>query len=259
MQIDKHNPEDQKHCIQLNAVSFAYDNEAVLEDISFNISQGDYLGIIGPNGGGKTTLLKIILGLLKPTSGSVRVFGQDIYNLKSERAHIGYVPQRSSQIDTNFPATVGEIVASGRTARLGLFGSLQQEDKDAIARALEITEMAKHRNTLINSLSGGQRQRVFIARALAGDPQVLILDEPTVGVDIASQEQFFKFLADLHSKHGLTILLVSHDIDVVAKEVHTLLAINKKVVLSGPAEELVSKNYLEELYGKNINFTIHNH
>jgi zinc transport system ATP-binding protein len=259
MQIDKHDPKDQQHCIEVKGVSFAYGNELILEDISFTIPRGDYLGLIGPNGGGKTTLLKIILGLLKPATGSVKVFGQDVYQLKEERAHIGYVPQRSSQIDINFPATVQEIVTSGRTARLGIFGQLKQVDHEAIERALQITEMSKYRNTLINSLSGGQRQRVFIARALAGDPQVLILDEPTVGVDISSQEQFFAFLADLNHKYGLTIILVSHDIDIVTKEVHTLLALNKKVIIQGQAKDLLTQNYLEQLYGKSINFTFHGH
>lgn len=259
MQIEKHDPKDQDNCIEISNVNFNYGKEPILEDVSFCIARGDYLGIIGPNGGGKTTLLKIILGLIKPDSGTVKVFGQDIYKLKKERAHIGYVPQRSSQIDTNFPATVYEIVESGRTALNGILGSLKQADKDAIENALKITEMGQYRNALINSLSGGQRQRVFIARALAGEPQILILDEPTVGVDIPSQEQFFKFLADLNHKYGLTIILVSHDIDVITKEVHSLLALNKKVIIQGKAKDLLTEDHLTKLYGTGINFTHHGH
>jgi zinc transport system ATP-binding protein len=259
MQIEKHNPSDQAHCIKVENVSFAYGNELILEDINFEVLRGDYLGIIGPNGGGKTTLLKIMLGLLKPTTGRVKVFGQDVYRLKGERPHIGYVPQRSSQLDTNFPATVWEIVSSGRTARAGLFNALDKKDHEAIERALQITGMDKYRDTLINSLSGGERQRAFIARALAGEPQIIMLDEPTVGVDISSQEQFYTFLADLNHKYGLTVILVSHDIDVVNNEVHTLLCVNRKVICYGPAKDLMNENYFEKLYGKKINFTFHGH
>jgi zinc transport system ATP-binding protein len=260
MQIEQHNPADQQHCITVDNVSFGYKRgDPVLEDISFSINRGDYLGIIGPNGGGKTTLLKLMLGLLEPTQGKVSVFGQDVYRLKGERAHIGYVPQRSSQIDINFPATVSEIVASGRTARVGLFSRFGAADRAAIERALDITGMVKYRDTLINSLSGGERQRAFIARALAGEPQVLFLDEPTAGVDVASQEQFYGFLAELNHKHGLTIVLVSHDIDVVNNEVHTLLCVNRKVICFGPAKDLLNERYFEQLYGKQAKFTFHGH
>jgi len=259
VQIEQHNPADREHCVKVSNVSFAYGNEPVLEDISFEVKRGDYLGIIGPNGGGKTTLLKIILGLLKPQSGRVSVFGQDVYQLKGERAHIGYVPQRASQVDANFPATVREVVASGRTARVGLFRRFSREDNQAIDRALELAGMAKYRDTLINALSGGERQRAFIARALAGESQIIILDEPTVGVDVTAQEQFYAFLADLNHKYGLTVILVSHDIDVVNNEVHTLLCVNRKMICYGPAKDLLNQNYFEQLYGKKINFTFHGH
>ena len=259
MQLEQHSPDDQAHCIDLTDVSFSYGREDVLQHITFSIERGDYVGMIGPNGGGKTTLLKMILGLLRPTHGRVRVFGQDVYRLSYERAHIGYVPQRASQLDSTFPASVEEVVASGRTARLGIFHVARSNDQKAIARALDITGLTSYRQRLIGELSGGERQRVYIARALAGEPQVLILDEPTVGVDLTSQDQFFSFLSDLNKQHGLTILLVSHDIDSVRKEVKTLLCINRELICAGPAATLITHEYLERLYGKNIHLAAHGH
>lgn len=259
MQIEKHSYADKKQCIEVKGVNFNYGHELVLKDVTFSVKKGEYFGIIGPNGGGKTTLLKVILGLLKPSSGEVRVFGHDIHTLKEERSHIGYVPQRSSQIDVNFPATVEEIVRTGRTAGRGFFHKFTKADRDAINHALDITDILPYRDHLVDSLSGGQRQRVFIARALAGEPDVIILDEPTVGVDIASGQQFFGFLADLNKTYGLTVILVSHDIDVIAKEVQSLLCINHKVICIGPSNELLNNNYLEQLYGKNVHFTYHGH
>jgi zinc transport system ATP-binding protein len=162
-------------------------------------------------------------------------------------------------MDSGFPATVEEIVASGRTARVGLLHSLDSADFAAITGALAITDMEHHRQTLLNNLSGGQRQRVFIARALAGQPQILVLDEPTVGVDATAQEQFYVFLSELNKKHGLTIVLVSHDIDVVSQEVRSLVCINGTVVCSGPAKDLLTPEYLQKLYGKNVNPAFHGH
>ena len=149
--------------------------------------------MIGPNGGGKTTLLRIILGLLKPDSGEVRILGMRVDEVK-ERYRIGYIPQKVTQAEFYFPASVEEIVMSGRTARAGLFKRYHQVDNQAITQAMEIAEITEYKSRLIGSLSGGERQRVFIARALAGEPEVLILDEPVVGVDIVSQEKFFDFL-----------------------------------------------------------------
>lgn len=259
MHVEAHNPSDRELCIVVDNVSFDYGAEPILVNVSFVVHRGDYIGVIGPNGGGKTTLLKLMLGLLRPTTGSVKVFGEDVYRLKGERAHIGYVPQRASQIDTNFPATVEEIVASGRTAQVGLFRRFTKTDRLAIDQAIAITDIGRYRSSPISRLSGGERQRVFIARALAGEPEVIILDEPSVGVDVPSQEQFYDFLATLNHQHGLTIVLVSHDIDIVTSEVHSLLCINRKVVCQGPAKDLLKEKDIEELYGRKTHFTFHGH
>ncbi len=249
---------DLKPCIEVKNLNFKYGENQVLQNISFAVQNGEYLGIIGPNGGGKTTLLKIILGLLKPTSGKIFILGKDSNQCK-EKASIGYVPQRSTQGDFSFPATVEEVVKSGRTPRIGTFKKFQISDYAAVAKAMEITGVTKNKNRLIGSLSGGERQKVFIARALAGDPKILVLDEPTVAVDIGAQEKFYNFLSDLNKKLKLTILFVSHDIDVVAKEVDSVLCLNKTVVCHGSPRDFIKEEYLEKLYGRKVKSMLHEH
>lgn len=235
--------------IELDNVSFSYGTAEVLENLSFTIRKGEYLGIIGPNGGGKTTLIKIILGLLHPTEGRVALFGKDRHDFK-EKYRIGYVPQRVTQLDRTFPATVLEVVRTGRTARLGFFERFTKKDNDAVEHAMDISGIAKYRNTLVGNLSGGERQRVFIARALASEPDVLILDEPTVGVDIGAQKTFYDFLSTLNREQHLTILFVSHDVDTVAQETKTVLCLNHNLVCHGLPHNLLDEHILERLYGK---------
>ncbi len=231
-------------------MSFKYNDTPVLESISFTVYKGEYLGIIGPNGGGKTTLLRIILGLLHPTEGRVALFGKDHHDFK-ERYRIGYVPQRSTQAEKGFPATVFEVVRSGRVPRLGFFLGFKKKDIEAVENAMEISGIARYRDTPIDKLSGGERQRVFIARALAGEPDVLILDEPTIGVDIGAQKTFYEFLAVLNRDHNLTIIFVSHDVDAISKEVKTVLCLNHNLVCHGFPEDLVNEHILKRLYGEN--------
>ncbi|MFA5997402.1 MAG: metal ABC transporter ATP-binding protein [Candidatus Paceibacterota bacterium] len=244
--------------IELNNVSFSYDHNPVLENLSFTIRKGEYLGIIGPNGGGKTTLIKVILGLLHPTEGSIMLFGKDFHDF-NDKHRIGYVPQRVTQNDREFPATVFEVVRTGRIARLGFFQRFTKKDNEAVEHAMEIAGIAKYRDTLIGNLSGGERQRVFIARALASEPDVLILDEPTVGVDIGAQKIFYDFLADLNKKHNLTILFISHDVDAVSQETNTVLCLNKTMVCHGLPHDLLNEHILESLYGKHSQMVSHNH
>ncbi|MEK7528372.1 MAG: metal ABC transporter ATP-binding protein [Patescibacteria group bacterium] len=228
---------DKKPIISVRDVNVIYGDQKVLDGISFDVMEGDYLGIIGPNGGGKTTLLRVILGLLKPDSGSVEI----------NAGRIGYVPQRISQREMNFPATVEEVVRSG-----GRYGV-------AADQAMEMTDIVSLKKRIIGELSGGQRQRVFIARALALQPDVLILDEPAVGVDIASQEKFYEFVAELNKKHKLTILFVSHDIDVVAHEATAVLCLNNTLICHTTPEEAITTDYLEKIYGRKVKFILHGH
>ena len=243
--------------IKLENVSFSYDSVPVIEDLTFTVRKGEYLGIIGPNGGGKTTLIKIILGLLHPTNGVITLFGKDRHDFK-EKHRIGYVPQRITQADKNFPATVFEVVRTGRIARLGFFEKFTKKDIEVVEHAMEISGIARYRDSLIGNLSGGERQRVFIARALASEPDVLILDEPTVGVDIGAQKTFYDFLASLNRDHHLTIIFISHDIDAVSQETKTVLCLNHNLVCHGLPHDLLNEHILNRLYGRHSRIVSHN-
>jgi zinc transport system ATP-binding protein len=253
MQVKENN-----NCIEIENLSFSYNSHSVLENVSFAIKSGEYLGVIGPNGGGKTTLIKIILGLLRPKRGTVKIFGTDVKEFK-EKSLVGYVPQRVSQEISQFPATVEEVVKSGRTARVGILKRFRKDDFAAVENAMKVADVAKYKTKLLSELSGGERQRVFIARALAGEPKILILDEPSVGVDLSAQEKFYTFIEELNQDRGLTIIFVSHDIDVVAHEVKSLLCLNKNLVCHGAPREFLKEEYLEKLYGKEVKFILHGH
>ncbi|NCO65349.1 MAG: zinc ABC transporter ATP-binding protein [Candidatus Aquicultor secundus] len=239
--------------IELDDISFKYNGEPALSGISFTVEAGEYDGIIGPNGSGKTTLLRIILGLLTPSSGRVRLFGKNIREFQ-DWPRIGYLPQRATQADVRFPVTVSEVVGQGRIAKAGLFRRFTASDAAAIQRAMELADILPLKDRVIADLSGGERQRVFIARALASEPDVLLLDEPVTGVDVASQGKFYRFLKKLNTEHGLTILFVSHDIEVLAHEATRLICINRRLVCAGPASLVFgeNRNLLKELYGENV-------
>lgn len=243
--------------IELTNVTFRYRQDIVLEHLNFSITQGDYVGIIGPNGSGKTTLLKIMLGLLEPDNGEVKLFGKPLSN-KALR-DVAYIPQRIDQGEIDFPATVREIVQSGKTSQLGVLGRMNKKQQDAVQKALKTANIAKLSDRRLSDLSGGQRQRVMIARALAFNPKILILDEPTVGVDVRSQEEFYTFIHKLNKEHGLTIILVTHEIDVVANEVSHLLCVNRTITYHGTPTKFVKGDYLTKLYGKNVKMILHDH
>jgi zinc transport system ATP-binding protein len=234
--------------VNVRNVTFGYGAEPIVRSVNLAIAPGEFLGLIGPNGGGKTTLLKVILGLLKPQSGEVSLFGQPLSGF-TEWFRVGYVPQRPMYVDTHFPVTVKEVVSLGRVARAGLWRRLGAEDDAAIDQALEVVEMGQAKDKLITSLSGGQQQRVSIARALASEPQLLVLDEPTTGVDIESQDRFFKLLADLKNR-GLSILMASHEIALLAGEVTRLACINSALVYDGDPKKFMRKENLMKIYGK---------
>ncbi len=232
--------------IELDNVSFKAGRHLILDNVSFRVEKGDYMGIIGPNGGGKTTLIKIILDLIKPTDGKVT------RNWKG----CGYVPQRAAERAENFPATVEEVVWSGR--RIGKRMRPDKNDVTAVEKALEVSGMTEYKKRLIGHLSGGERQKTFIARALAGEPEVIILDEPSAGVDVASQGKLYSFLEELNKK-GITILFISHDLDVVANEAKNILCINKTATCFGTPQDALSEEKMEKLYGRKIKFFSHDH
>ncbi len=226
-----------KNIIEVSGVSFSYDaQEEALKNITLAIHEGDYLGLLGPNGAGKTTLLKIILGLLKPSSGSVKLFGQDIREF-NQWSKIGYVPQKATNFDPHFPCSVKEVVMMGRYAKRGLFHFINAEDRRVVKKALQTVDMWEYRDRLIGALSGGQQQRIFIARALVTEPKVILLDEPTTGIDLETREQFYELLKKLNKESGLTLVLVSHDLDLVSHQVMHIAYIERILTYFGPPEK----------------------
>jgi len=248
-----------KSIIELYHVSFSYGkNEYAVKNISFNIHRGDYLGIIGPNGGGKTTILKIMLGLLRPDTGSVRLFGTEIGKFRDWHK-IGYVPQKATAFDPRFPLTVKEVVLMGTHARRGIFRFSTKRDEAVVEQALNEVDMLAYKDRHIGELSGGQQQRVFIARALAGEPEVIFLDEPTVGVDAKTQEQFYGLLKHVNRKLDLTLVLVTHELDVVAREATEVACINCNLTCYATPKDLLKDAKIEHLYGGNLKYLFHDH
>ncbi len=239
-------------------MSFRYGSQEVLTDIGFTIGCGEYVGVVGPNGGGKSTLIKLLIGVLEPSAGTVRVYGQAPRTAR-KGGRIGYVPQRVTQQEVAFPATVEEIVRSGRTPRARWGGRFTKEDEAAVEEALSIAEIGHLRSRQIGGLSGGERQRAFIARALAGEPHVLILDEPTTGVDPGARDRFHAFLRDLRASRGLTILYISHDVDVMAAEASSILCVDQRLLCHVPAKDFARDATLKALYGEGVTRIHHHH
>lgn len=235
--------------VELSNVCFDYSAERVLDDVSLIIRRGDFLGIIGPNGSGKTTLLRVILGLLRPTGGHVA----------RQWHRIGYVAQKAVAFETRFPASVLEVVLSGRCGRAGLATRFGARDVEAALTALDTVGMAAYRDRLIGRLSSGQQQRIFIARALASQPDLLLLDEPTVGVDVDAQEQFYSLLRRLNRDLDTTLVLVSHDIAVIAAEVTQLACLNRRLVFHGSPEEATRSGALAQMYRADSLLVAHRH
>lgn len=245
--------------VQVQNLSYAYEQEAVLDRVNLTVQRGEYLGLIGPNGSGKTTLLKLILGLIKsPAPEAVHLFGQPIESFR-EWWRIGYVSQKAASFNTGFPATVGEVVYTGRASRRGLLQRYDAEDRQAVHEALDRVGMLEFKDRLIGRLSGGQQQRVFIARALVSKPFLLILDEPTVGVDVRAEGQFYSLIRDLRRQMDLTVILVSHDIGAVAHEVTSLACLNRKLFYHGSPAEFGTEEQLCELYGHHVRGVHHHH
>ena len=229
-----------KDVIQLINISVQFHNVPVLEDVTLSIKNNDFLGIIGPNGGGKTTLLKVILGLITPNAGKVLVMDKlPLYG----RKHIGYIPQHNL-FDPDFPINVWEVVMMGRYSRRGLIRRYTEEDVEMTRQALGKVEMLKHSNKQISQLSGGEQQRVFIARALVAEPQILLLDEPTASIDAVSQTEFYEILRDLKQK--MAIVLVSHDIGAVSVYVDKIACLNRQLFYNGSKD--ISSEILESVY-----------
>lgn len=242
----------------VNSLNFERQGNLVLKGVTFRILPGEYCAIIGPNGGGKTTLIRLLLGLEKPTSGEIKLFGT-LQNRFKDWNRIGYVPQRSALIDSTFPATVREVVGMGRYARRGILGFESSEDKAAITEAMELMGVSDLSARLIGNLSGGQRQRVMIARALASNPDVLIVDEPNTGVDVESQHRFYELLRTLNRTKKMSILFITHDIGVIAEDITRVLFVNQTLLVSQNPAEMNRCDEMSRLYGVPAHVVCHNH
>ncbi len=216
--------------IEISNLYFSYDVQPVLEDVNLSVPRGAFLALIGPNGGGKTTLVKIILGLLKPVNGEVRVLGKSPHEVTG---HLGYVPQ-NTQFNRDFPISVLDVVLMGRLARRSIFKRYTGEDARVALEALERVGMADFARSPVGDLSGGQRQRVFIARAIASEPEILFLDEPTSGVDVEWQGNVYRILKELNDH--VTIVAVSHDTGVLSSYVKSVACVNRNLFYHDAAE-----------------------
>jgi zinc transport system ATP-binding protein len=222
--------------LELEAVDFAYvRGRPVLTDVNLRVDEGEFVAIAGPNGGGKTTLLRLALGLEQPTAGRVLLFGEPAASFH-DRARIGYLAQRT-RIGTHAPATVREVVEAGR-APLRPFGRLHHDDRTAVAEAIERVGLADRAKRPLRELSGGQQQRAYIAKALAARPSLLVLDEPTTGVDVGAQSALADLLEELRSELGVTILYVSHEFGAVEHVVQRLVLVRERIVFDGPPGNL---------------------
>lgn len=225
--------------LRADAVSFAYNHEPVLDCVTLEVGQGEFVALAGANGSGKSTLMRIVLGLLPATQGTVEVFGRPPRQLR-ERWRIGYVPQRPTMIDL-LPATVRDVVAAGRLARRGWWRRLTAADRAAVDDALATVALAELGNRPIAELSGGQQQRAFIAKALVTEPDLLVLDEPTAGVDAESQRRFRDTLVELARGRGAAVVLVSHELGAVADDLDRVLLLRHgKIGFDGPPGDLAA-------------------
>jgi len=242
---------------ELEHVCFNYGAERVLDEVSLRVERGDLLGLIGPNGSGKTTLLRVLLGLLRSSCGHVRLFGTEVAAFR-QWERVGYVPQKAA-FNARFPAAVFEVVISGRCGRAGVGRRFTATDREAARRAIDLVGLTSLHDKRIGELSSGQQQRVLIARALVSGPELLLLDEPTVGVDVDAQEQFYTLLHRLNREEGVTLILVSHDIGFVTQEVSRLACLNRTLVFHGSPEEAVTSGALAGMYRTDAWMVAHRH
>ncbi len=233
-------------------------NFKVIEKASFSINRGDYVGIVGPNGGGKTTLLLSMLGQIHRDGGQVKLLGQEIDQFK-DWGKVAHVPQDAVNFDNNFPLTVRELVSQGRVGRANLGRRLSEADWNKVDESLEllgITELADRR---IGNLSGGEKQRAFVARALVRDPEIIFLDEPLSGVDAETQEKFYMVLSNLNQKRRITLMVVSHDLTAVFCRMSRVICVNRYVYDSELDVNKDPNVLLRKAYGEHFHFVFHKH
>ena len=223
--------------VELRGVSFGYrPGQRVLDGVELELGEGEFIAVAGPNGGGKTTLMRLMLGLERPSQGSAFLFGEPAHRYSGRRA-LGYLAQRSAA-GGDAPATVREVVSAGRLASGRLLGRLRHEDRALVGDAIERVGLTEVADAPLRTLSGGMQQRAFIAKALSAEPSLLVLDEPTTGVDAESQESLAELLADLHGELGVTVVYVSHEFGAIEHHVQRLVLVRRTIVFDGSPHDL---------------------
>ena len=244
--------------VSVENVSFAYADYAVLSEVSLGIREGEFLAVLGPNGSGKTTLLKLILGLLRPDAGRILLMGKPAAE-SWERSFLGYVPQKATHIDPFFPASVREVVGLGLVPGRPWDIAARKREEAAIREALSLVGMEGHLRRRIGGLSGGQQQRVLIARALVHRPHLLLLDEPTAGVDPETVGHFYDMLGGLNRERGIAVALVTHDIGIVDRNVNKVACLNRTLVYHGSHEEFCRSQAFRDLLAGGHHLVSHRH
>jgi len=240
-----------ENAIEIDDLWFSYNSQPVLEAVNLRIARGEMASLVGPNGGGKTTLLKLMLGLLAPDRGEVRIFGQSPQDV---RPPVGYMPQHAS-FDPKFPVNVTDVVLMGRLGRSASLGPYGRADRQAAAAALEEVRLADLAGRPFSELSGGQRQRVLIARALVSQPELLLMDEPTASLDVGVEQEFHALLRGLGRR--LTVVVVSHDIGFVSEIVGKVVCVRRTVAVHPTAE--LTGELIRDLYGQDVRLVRHDH
>lgn len=245
--------------IKVENITFEYGRINVLDNISTSIVDGDFLGIVGPNGSGKSTLLKIFLGLIKPRKGTVKVFDTDIDKF-NQWGKIGYIPQKAASFNQGFPATVEEVVSANLYPIIGLGGHIKTAHRKMVDESLQTVGMLDYKKSIIGRLSGGQQQRVFIAKALISNPRVILMDEPTVGIDQKSEENFYELMESLNRKNGITLVMVTHDIGAINNRVNRVLCLSDGKLYEHDCAVSQASDIFKEAYGKRGSWPIaHRH
>jgi len=247
-----------KEIIRVESVYFSYDGPLILEDINLPLHRADFLAIIGPNGSGKTTLLKIMVGLLKPQAGQVFLFGQGIEEFE-DWYKVAYIQQNATHFESKFPITVEEVITSSLYASRRIKGNHAGWRKERVEQVLDLVDLAGYQKRLMTTLSGGQQQRILIARALATEPEVMLLDEPTTGIDHQTQENFYDLLGELNHDYGLTIAVVTHDYGVVNKHINQVACLNRKLIYHGRHEDFCQSAAFKELLADGHHLVMHQH
>jgi len=238
----------EKNSIEVHNLSVAYNRIPVLWDIDFELPTGQIIGIVGPNGSGKSTLLKAIMGLVPLSSGFSKLFDK---NLDLVRDRVAYVPQRES-VDWNFPATVEDVVRMGRYKPGKLFNRLSSIDKQLASEAIDKVKLTPYKDRQISQLSGGQQQRVFLARALAQGADMYVMDEPFVGVDVATEKTILELLISMKNE-GKTVVIVHHDLQTVSDSFDYLVLLNTRLIAHGPTKDILTEENLQATYGGQLN------